>query len=141
VFPAGAFGLKHLVYFAGNFGNEFRAANQSGYPLSVAGLNITMSIYQLLGWGFKKATVSNATKRVLFEYLFCDDRILEAERFEKLYCRAMLMLDQEWRRQNATYMQFPIVLAKTQELFVARLPAIVGELQQAQPPQDLMRFN
>jgi hypothetical protein len=129
------------VYFAGNFGNEFRAANQSGYPLSVAGLNITMSIYQLLGWGFKKATVSNATKRVLFEYLFCDDRILEAERFEKLYCRAMLLLDQEWRRQNATYMQFPIVLAKTQELFVARLPAIVGELQQAQPPQDLMRFN
>ncbi len=113
------------MYYAAHYGDEFRAANRSGYPLSVAGLNITMSIYQLLGWGFKKATVSNATKRVLFEYLFSDDRVLEEERFEKLYCRAMLLLDQEWRRQGATYMQFPMVLAKTQELFVVRLVLVI----------------
>ncbi len=115
---AGVFGLKHLVYYASQFGTEFAGATRSGYPLSVAGLNVTMILYQLLGWGFKKTVVASATKRVLFEYLFADDRVLEEERFEKLYCRAMIMLDQEWKRQNATYMQFPMVLAKTQEQFV-----------------------
>ncbi len=33
-----------------------------------------------------------------------------AFRFEELYCRALLMLDAEWHRTNATYMQFPLVL-------------------------------
>lgn len=58
--------------------------------------------------------MSGATRRCLVEYLFCDDRVLEEERFERLYCEAMILLDKEWRRQNATYMQFPMVLAKAQ---------------------------
>jgi hypothetical protein len=62
--------------------------------LLVAGLNVTMGIYQLLGWGFKKVEVTSATRRVLVEYLFSDDRVLEEERFERLYCEAMLLLDQ-----------------------------------------------
>jgi hypothetical protein len=174
---AGMFGLVHLLYFASHFGNEFRQSLKSGYPVSVAGLNVTMGIYQvhifgsslgfpqllqLLGWGFKKVEVSATTKRTLVEYLFCDDRVLEEERFERLYCEAMLLLDREWKRQNATYMQFPMVLAKAQvlgclclifawfdflfvkETFVKTLPEIVERLRVARPVAqqrpDLIQF-
>lgn len=125
---AGVNGLRHLEYFARRFPTEYGACVKSGYPFAVAGLNVTMMLYQLLGWGFKKVTVANATKRVLLNYLFSDDGVQREHRLEKLYCRAVLMLDAEWRRMNATYMQFPVVLAKTQDLFVARLPETVREL-------------
>lgn len=136
---AGAFGLSHLCYFARNKPREFAAARESGYPVSIAGLNLTMMLYQVLGWGFKKVVVSSDKKKALFEFLFGrDDR---GTRFEHLYCCAFRVLDDEWRRQNATYMQFPIVLQKTQELFISQIPQFVASFQEQaeEDPEPLIK--
>ena len=115
---AGVQGLRHLVYFAQNRADDFKSANQSGYPLAIAGLNVTMMIYSCLGWGFKKVEISNGSKRTLYQYLFSqDDR---GDRFEMLYCRVMQLLDAEWKRQNATYMMFPVVIQAVREQFLCR---------------------
>jgi len=116
---AGVYGLRQLIYLAERQPDNFARYRESDYPFSIAGLNITMMIYSLLGWGFKKVDISNAGKRVLYEYLFgVEDR---GDRFERLYCRAMQLLDDEWRLQNASYMMFPIVLKSVQDKFIGRL--------------------
>lgn len=50
---AGIFGLRCLLYFATKHPSTFQRCVKSGYPLSIAGLNVSMLLYQLLGWGFK----------------------------------------------------------------------------------------
>ncbi len=86
--------------------------------------------------------VSASTKRALIDFLFSDDRVIEEQRFEQLYCEAMILLDREWKFQNATYMQFPMVLAKAQETFVKTLPQIVEKIKARPAPSrpDLITF-
>lgn len=123
---AGMLGLKHLVYFAEHHHDDFQRMLSSGYPVSVAGLNVTMMLYQFLGWGFKRIQIEEDKKRVLYEFLFQDDDVIEDERLERvLYTSAFRMLDEEWRKINATYMMFPVVIQNTQQRFLKELPQII----------------
>jgi engulfment and cell motility protein 2 len=62
---AGVFGLRHLIFFAQTHPDEFQRFQKSGYPLSIAGLNITMLIYSCLGWRSKKLEIDTSKKRAL----------------------------------------------------------------------------
>jgi engulfment and cell motility protein 2 len=132
---AGVFGLRHLIFFAQTHPDEFQRFQKSGYPLSIAGLNITMLIYSCLGWGFKKLEIDNSKKRALYEYLFGEND--RGVKVEKLYSRIFLMLDAEWKAQNATYMMFPQVLQSVQTQFVARMAQICMEEKEE---KDLISF-
>jgi len=59
---AGIFGLSNLIYFGEKYPRRFNKAigdrankefDLSQYPFAISGLNITMLLFELLGWGFK----------------------------------------------------------------------------------------
>lgn len=63
---AGICGLRHLCHFAKELPVDFERCKQSGYPFSIAGLNISMMLYQLMGWGFKKREPLPELYRLVF---------------------------------------------------------------------------
>ena len=140
---AGICGLRHLCYFRLHFPEEFSLALKSGYPVSIAGLNISMLIYQLLGYGFKKVEIDARKKKMLYDYLFEGEDFLGNNRLENLYCKIFLMLDKQWREQNATYMMFPIVMQNVREKLIANMEQIIQSLREEdekRSKKDLIEF-
>ena len=82
----GIFGLRCLVYFAATYPQTFAdmrtgyvADTQERYPFSIAGLNILMSVYDLLGWGFKRTPQDPLAARSLISLLFESDIVMDCE--------------------------------------------------------------
>jgi len=125
---SGFFGLKNLLFFAEKYPAKFQwlvdlQEKRQGeyYPFAIASFNVTMMICELLGWGWKKPGVSTAKDPVVYRkllaMLFSDNySIAYTENiFLELYCLAMVETDREWTESKATYMDFPVVIANSQQ--------------------------
>jgi hypothetical protein len=134
----GSFGLRNLLYFAEKYPQQFRKFSgvdeadkdtekeEEGperYPFVVGAFNVTMMLYELLGWGWKTAGVSTAKNAAAYNRLcsliFPPNATLESSvsAFNEIFCTAVFLLDDQWTKMGATYMQFPNVMIATQERF------------------------
>lgn len=107
----GLLGLQNLIYFAEKYTDVFRAIvkrnvdrGNRDYPAAVAGINITQLLFEVLN--INKPINFNGPPlqifRVLFDHPFA---------FEEMYCTIFQVLDRTWDEMNASYMEFPKVIA------------------------------
>lgn len=147
---AGIFGLSNLIYYGEKYPRRFNKAigdrtnkefDLSQYPFAISGLNVTMLLFELLGWGFKaklqkdsepyplyrrnfiKLLLSQPSKTHKDLIVFDDDEpatktspmFSEISIFEEVYCAAFMILDEEWTKRKATYLEFPTILQETRK--------------------------
>jgi len=67
----GVYGLWNILYFATTypkqFNNMFNKSKKSGsYPFIIAGFNVTMMLYDILGWGIQSKNSKNYTAKKNF---------------------------------------------------------------------------
>ncbi|KAL8156933.1 hypothetical protein AgCh_001874 [Apium graveolens] len=111
---AGFISLENLLFFAKTFSKTFQnlLKKQGGkratweYPFAVAGVNITFMIMQMLELHSTKPTSS--ARSVLIQMLSENEGA-----FDLLYCVAFVVMDKQWLKRNATYMEFNDVLKST----------------------------
>jgi len=123
---SGVLGLENMLYFIQTYPNivyamikkHSRRDNKSvaheGYPWAAAGINITRLLaleFELIQVSGMKTKSENYTRKIFWHYL------VEPEGFNRMYVCMFLLLDHYWDLMNATYMQFPNVLKRTQEEF------------------------
>lgn len=107
----GLLGLHNLIYFAEKYTDTFRAIvkrnvdrGSRDYPAAVAGINITQLLFETLN--VNKPINFNGPVlqifRILFDHPFA---------FEEMYCTIFQVLDRTWDEMNASYMEFPKVIA------------------------------
>jgi len=127
----GVFGVNNLLFFAEKYPLKFRRligldprhADSEKYPFVVGAFNITMMIFELLGWGWKTAGKSTAknpgTHSKLCAFLYDNTLALRDSVFvfNELFCVAVQLLDDSWTEMKATYMDFPKVIVETQDRF------------------------
>lgn len=102
---AGICGLQHLCFFAKERPVDFLRCRQSGYPFSIAGLNISMMLYQLMGWGFKKRDPLPELFRLVFSQ---DDEKAFFGEFQTSYLNLLRSFNAKPRRRFVLYgSQFP----------------------------------
>ena len=79
---AGLFGLQNLLYFSARFPSMFHSTfrgdkkreGQQSYPFSIAALNITMMLFEFIGWGIKSSKKNPRAKQNFLSLLFKPDR-------------------------------------------------------------------
>ena len=107
----GFLGLQNLLYFAEKYTDVFRAIvkrnvdrGSRDYPAAVAGINITQTLFEILN--VTKPINFNGPPlqifRILFDHPFA---------FEEMYSTIFQVLDRTWDEMNASYMEFPKVIA------------------------------
>eukprot|EP01133_Synstelium_polycarpum_P003440 gene3440-3907_t len=114
----GIFGLENLVYFATAHTDTFRKIvngqldrKERDYPVAVAGINLTQMFFELF-----KVTEENNPEMPIFPILFSHKNA-----FEEVYCIAFQLLDVTWDNMNASYMEFPKVIATVKQAIVTAL--------------------
>ncbi|EFA86617.1 engulfment and cell motility ELM family protein [Heterostelium album PN500] len=114
----GIFGLENLLYIAENHTDQFRKLISSqidrkerDYPVAVAGINLTQMFFELF-----KVTEENNPEFPIFPILFSHKNA-----FEEVYCIAFQLLDITWDTMNASYMEFPKVIATVKQSIVTAL--------------------
>lgn len=127
----GIFGLEQILFFAEKCPAKFRHIldiehyrGSEMYPFVVASFNVTMMIFELLGWGWKTKGISTALNQGVYMSMvkiLLPTGIIELEMkkdtLNLMYCIAMIQLDNKWDDMKATYMDFPNVLKATQADF------------------------
>jgi hypothetical protein len=132
----GFFALRNLLYFAQNYESRYLKFLQGRdyhehFPVALTGLNLTMMLYELLGWGMlrREPTTSEGktAKRNLIHFLFVESPVRpspEGEQhgetaahttFHELYCLLFDMFEKEWKRRNATTLDFSEVIKTTRQ--------------------------
>jgi len=124
---SGIFGLKNMLFFAEKYPKCFsdlvdidQSREGEQYPFAVASFNVTMMLFELLGWGWKtpgKSTVKDpAVYHRLVSFLFSADYSIDrAENiFNELFSVLMVKVDAKWYEMKAGYMDFPKVLTQSQ---------------------------
>jgi len=119
---AGIFGLRNLLFLANSYPSRFqqlvhnRAKNRHNehYPFAITGMNLTMLIFELLGWGFKGDKTDSIVKIKLTKLLFSAQQDSAShEFFSELYCTTFHFFDLQWYEAKATYFDFPKILSQT----------------------------
>jgi engulfment and cell motility protein 2 len=83
---SGVVGLQNMLYLADNYPSSFQrfVRTKEAYPFAISGLNLTMLLFELLGWGMKKEKGTNArTRKHLALVLFGKQNVLRHS-FEKV---------------------------------------------------------
>jgi len=140
----GIHALQNILYLANNYPILFKRLveglhHEEAYPFAITSINITDMLFDILGCGFKKTTLSPAARtfsRLLFsatEHKNLDNHnsdgdddtahlLVEMEHnsytktvFHEVYCVAFCIFDQEWQKMKAKYMDFPVCLAVTKQ--------------------------
>ncbi|KAL6072968.1 ELMO domain-containing protein 1 [Balamuthia mandrillaris] len=124
----GLLGLKNLIYIAENQQNFRRKIvdiqherKDHDYPVAVAGINLTQVLCELLHIG--KEDPNQQIFNILFDH---------PHAFEEIYCIAFQVLDHTWDDMNASYMDFPKVMAAVRKQIgdvLAQNPATVEMFQ------------
>jgi len=110
------------------------------YPFAVASFNVTMMLFEVLGWGWKtpgKSTAKDpAVYHRLVNFLFSNDYTIDrAENiFNELFSMSMVIVDTKWYEMKAGLMDFPKVLAQSQ-IEVERLVLLFKNLE------DIFAYN
>lgn len=122
----GLLGLEQLVYFAENHNDIFRkivngqiARKEREYPVAVAGINITQKLYEIL------KVNDEGSDGTIFPILFS-----HRHAFEEMYCTTFQVLDHTWDDMNASYMDFPKVIAAVHKQIVEVIDARPLTLEQ-----------
>jgi hypothetical protein len=93
-----------------SIGSTLEGVDSANYPWAAVGINLTRMIAELIGACSAQGTApkqQHARKNWAF--------VVQPDAFERLYCCAFLLFDNEWDRTNARYLQTPAVLAATRE--------------------------
>lgn len=146
----GVFGLQNILYFAEKYPQQFRSMLQGrwpmeSYPFAISGLNMTMMLFELMGIGLKSKLRGEKSYyasrrsmcRILFPKQTGDSNLITEDNndykktfviaFSELYCLGFMMLDEEWYRCKASYMDFPKVfdtVSKQIESVIANLKTV-----------------
>eukprot|EP01113_Clastostelium_recurvatum_P031692 TRINITY_DN3983_c0_g1_i2.p1 TRINITY_DN3983_c0_g1~~TRINITY_DN3983_c0_g1_i2.p1 ORF type:complete len:737 (-),score=209.05 TRINITY_DN3983_c0_g1_i2:84-2294(-) len=130
----GIVGLENLLYFAENHGEVFRkivstnlARKEREYPVASAGINLSQMLFDLLKVMENESTSSSssANDHHLFPLLFS-----HRFAFEEMYGTAFQVLDYTWDDMNASYMDFPRVIAAVKKQIAEVLAASPLSLDQ-----------
>eukprot|EP01112_Ceratiomyxa_fruticulosa_P021611 TRINITY_DN7666_c0_g3_i2.p1 TRINITY_DN7666_c0_g3~~TRINITY_DN7666_c0_g3_i2.p1 ORF type:complete len:712 (+),score=155.21 TRINITY_DN7666_c0_g3_i2:203-2338(+) len=104
----GILGLENLLYFAEAHSEVFRriistnlARKEREYPVAVAGINLSQMLYDLLRVG-ETENADCVIFPILFSHRFA---------FEEMYSTSFQVLDYTWDDMQASYMDFPKVIA------------------------------
>ena len=130
-FRAGGFlSLENLIWFATNKPSTYaslmhkREGTRSDweYPFAAAGVNVTFSLVELLKLRAKEpvAAVPSTPAGEGFLALLLES---EDDAFEEIYAATFEVLDREWLKAKATYMEFNAVLGETKKKVTAALGA------------------
>ena len=109
----GLLGLNNLIYFAENYTESFRKIvtvqaerKERDYPVAVAGINVTQLLCDLFHIYPSQQKQKEEENNYLYSVLFDHNRA-----FEEIYCITFRILDTTWDEMNASYMDFPKVIA------------------------------
>mmetsp|Transcript_10396 Transcript_10396/g.38343 ORF Transcript_10396/g.38343 Transcript_10396/m.38343 type:complete len:364 (+) Transcript_10396:354-1445(+) len=131
-FRGGGFiSLENLIFFGAHDPVEFlrllrKTDGQRSdweYPFAVAGLNITFELLLMLDLKANDASVPNTPPARSFLQLLDSERGDGDAVFESLYMMAFRILDEEWLKARASYMQFPEIMKRTKAEVMKRLLA------------------
>ena len=140
---AGRLGLECLLYLATESGPTWDRLlgkldgerSDWEYPFAVAGINITFMLLEVIGLqqgssgrGQGSDPARSAAGRGFAGLTAADDRS-----FEELFVATFEILDREWLRQRASYMQFNTVIKAVRGRVVQALgsqPKSINELRQ-----------
>ena len=140
---AGRLGLECLLYLATESGPTWDRLlgkldgerSDWEYPFAVAGINITFMLLEVIGLqqgssgrGQGSDPARSAAGRGFAGLTAADDRA-----FEELFVATFEILDREWLRQRASYMQFNTVIKAVRGRVVQALgsqPKSINELRQ-----------
>jgi hypothetical protein len=150
----GILSLENLVYFVSHkpvpalsmmhrrkdrtIGTTLDGVDSANYPWAAVGINITRMVAELIGACTAQGTVPKQQQpRKNWPLL------LQPDAFERLYCSAFYIFDNEWEKMKAGYLQTPAVLAATRErmLQLWESSATIEELESrvcAECPQDFL---
>ena len=150
----GVLSLENLVYFVTrqpaqalsmmhrrkdrSIGATADGVDSANYPWAAVGINITRMVAELIGACTAQGTMPKQQQpRKNWSFL------LQPDAFERLYCNAFFIFDNEWDRMKAGYLQTPAVLAATRErvLQLWQSCATMEELEsrvRAECPQDFL---
>jgi hypothetical protein len=118
-------------------GSSIDGVDSANYPWAAVGINITRMIAELTGACTAQGTAPKQQQsRRNWSFL------IQPLAFQRLYCSAFIIFDNEWDRLKAGYLQTPVVLASTRErmLQLWETSATLEELESrvsAECPQDL----
>eukprot|EP01104_Vermistella_antarctica_P012204 TRINITY_DN348_c0_g1_i1.p1 TRINITY_DN348_c0_g1~~TRINITY_DN348_c0_g1_i1.p1 ORF type:complete len:706 (+),score=182.78 TRINITY_DN348_c0_g1_i1:325-2442(+) len=111
----GLLGLKQLLYFAVHYLDVFKgivmeqcSRDGNDYPVSTAGINISQMVMDIFGVCSFEQAIEKPT--VIYPILFDHCNPLE-----ELYCIGFQSLNYEWDKMNASYMDFPAVIAASKK--------------------------
>eukprot|EP01127_Copromyxa_protea_P020484 TRINITY_DN686_c0_g1_i2.p1 TRINITY_DN686_c0_g1~~TRINITY_DN686_c0_g1_i2.p1 ORF type:complete len:301 (-),score=64.29 TRINITY_DN686_c0_g1_i2:47-949(-) len=124
----GIFGLQNFLFMAEKYPTtwsrivDLNEEKGERYPVAIASFNVTMMLFELLGWGWRtpgQTTCKDHNAFRTFATLLFPDPGASIEEaivvFNEIYSLSMLKLDEKWDEIAAGYMDFPVVLTKTQE--------------------------
>jgi len=126
----GIFALDNLLYFANNYSSLFQTLlkgehHQEKFPMALTGLNITMMLFEMLGWGMRvtksSTSIARKGKNNLIQLLFGDGVIDSKQIFNELYCILFDLFDSQWLALNANNLDFNQVSLNTRQKFEAIL--------------------
>jgi len=119
--------FNKFFFFAEKYPKRFshianiNSARGERYPFAIASFNVTMMLFEILGWGWKnpgESTANQTTYYAVVKLLFphpdnneCTETIFT---LNEMYCLAVIILDQKWDEISASYMDFPVVIKNTQ---------------------------
>ncbi|TYZ62229.1 hypothetical protein PybrP1_002090 [[Pythium] brassicae (nom. inval.)] len=138
----GVLALKCLVYAFEAFPQQMLAVaaaqkpaeGKRWYPVCVAGINLTCMLAGLLKLGNGEFSGTPAAHWPLFE---------DPSAFYQLFYYTLVKMDATWRRMNASYMEFGVVLKATRRIAVhmlAQAPETLAELRDVADHTFLDRF-
>jgi len=134
----GVFALENLLYLAETYPVLFQLLlrgenHKEKFPLAISGFNLTMMLFEMIGWGMKttlpETTQAKKAKHTLIRILFANDVTDTQIRFNELYCVVFDLFDQEWLALQANTLDFNQVKAGTKKKF-ENLAANSSSLQQ-----------
>lgn len=125
----GIFGVEQLLFFAEKCPQKFHyildlnhEREGERYPIVVASFNVTMMLFELLGWGWKTKNVSSCTNQNCYYQMVKmiapnPETDIAQSKFalNVMFCVAMILLDAKWDQMAASYMDFPNVIKATQK--------------------------
>jgi len=129
----GLLGLLNLIYFASTYTGKARAMilREKEYPWAASGINITNMLLNLLKLSSELVNqpapdqLWQTPLLNLFYYADNDDT------FDELYSHSFLLFDKLWHHMGASYMDFPLVIQRVQQLIedlLQRKPLDINQL-------------
>jgi len=145
----GLFGMKQILFFAQKYPESFllcaspdQRESDTKMPFVIAGFNVTMGIFELLGFGWKnpgKSTGKNpGTQLKLVSLLFPtgnpDHVDIAIGASHEMFSLLMVNVSKRWKEIAKNYLDFPTVIEKAMNDFEATI-------QQFTNLEDLILFN